>query len=312
MQRYLRRYLVSKSHVGAKISEAEILALQVIYGKDEQAIASWQHFRNAGFDIDSLYLSSGKDILPALCERLSNLVPEDPWLGKMKGFSRYTWTRNQFLLNTLKTIVTSFREHDIKCAVFGDAAMLLSYYRALSIRPIQNLALMVNPPDFERAVKLADQHELPTELIPNWSPGYRPVRVCKSMHEIKLEDANDKLLSVQFADFDFPILDPPNLLLILLIDVYYFDINQARWFIDIARILSAFNSDREIDYVMQKIESLQMSAPLIQVWSFFRETARSVYFEVESSKIVTRLDAISVRMDELAKRAIKRISVGGV
>lgn len=307
MQTYLKRYLLTNSRVNTKLTAADFLALQIIYGNDEQAVASWNQFRNDGFDVDSLYLATGKDLLPLLCKRVSEFSPEDPWLGKIKGFSRYTWTKNQYFFNALKTLHSLYRENNIECAVFGDAALLLGYYKVVSMRPIQSLSLLVRPSDFELAKELGQQVELP-DLSPHCKPGYRPLRVCKSMHEVLLEDGDGRLQSVQFAGHEFPVFDTPNLLLILLIDLYYFEISQSQWFIDMVFLLTACSKDDEIEYLMRKIKSLRMAAPVIQVWSFFRETARSVYFDVDSLKVAARFDAIAVQMDELAKRGMSRIS----
>ena len=126
-----------------KLTQAELLALQVIYGNDNQARQSWTRFSQAGFDIDSLYLTASRGLLPMLSQRVSKLFCDDPWLGKMRGYYRYIWTKNQFQLNTVTNILRSFRDNQVKSILIGDAAMLLGQYQDYGMRPIGTSSVLV-------------------------------------------------------------------------------------------------------------------------------------------------------------------------
>lgn len=283
-QEFARSEVNDGCQIKANISPAEFLALQVIYGNDEQAGASWKQFRADGFDIDTLYLSRGLAVLPLLSKRLSNLFPDEPWLGKMRGFSRYTLTRNIFLLNTLKTILTTFHEHEIESTIFGDAALLLKYYE-IGMRPIEKLALLVDGSDLENARALAAQIEIP-EMVPERRPNYQPLEIYRSIHGVRLVNPDADATQVQFAEHEFQILNAPNLLLILLLDVCHLELSQSQWFMDTALVLNSC-SDSDLACLMQKAKSMRIATPISQALTFFEHTVRIVNFE-PSTKASTK------------------------
>ena len=86
MHASLRRILIAATDaVPIEIPHAEILALRTVFASEETARAAWFEYRKNEFEVDSIYRSTGTCLLPILGARLSELFPDDPWLGRLTG-----------------------------------------------------------------------------------------------------------------------------------------------------------------------------------------------------------------------------------
>ena len=102
-------------------------------------------------DLDRLEEGS-YSLMPLVCRRLAEVLPDEPLLPRLKGIYRHTWSKNQLLLDDLRRILDLLNGAGIEPVVVGGAARL-GYYPELGLRTLSELELLVSEHDVEPALR---------------------------------------------------------------------------------------------------------------------------------------------------------------
>jgi hypothetical protein len=116
----------------------------------DRAVPAWLAARET-LDIDVLERGS-YSLLPLVYRRLSESLPDEPLLPRLKGIYRHTWSKNQVLLDDLRATVAALSGAGIQPVVVGGAARL-AYYPELGLRTLTEFELLVRGTEVEPALR---------------------------------------------------------------------------------------------------------------------------------------------------------------
>jgi hypothetical protein len=108
-------------------------------------------FANA--DIDRLGKASGR-LLPLLYNRLRDEGVDHPLLPMLKGVKRHAWYYNQMLFHRASEAIRALGEAGIESMLIKGAAMAIEYYRDWSLRPMDDVDVLVHCKDASTAIQL--------------------------------------------------------------------------------------------------------------------------------------------------------------
>lgn len=111
----------------------------------EPALDAWAAWRETA-DLDTLEAASRR-LLPLLYRSLARLGVEHPWMPKLKGVYRHSWSRNQLSLRTLEGVLELLRARGIDFMVLKGAALLADYYKDVGARPMDDVDVIVRVKD---------------------------------------------------------------------------------------------------------------------------------------------------------------------
>lgn len=127
------------------------------------ARAAWDEL-SPDFDLDPLDHGRTR-ILPLLHQSLLRLGIDDERLPRLRGVRHYAWARNQVRLRTLMPLVRRLRVAGIETLLLKGAALLAAFLPDFSLRPMDDIDLLVRPGDVQRVLPLLA------------TSGYQPVNV---------------------------------------------------------------------------------------------------------------------------------------
>jgi hypothetical protein len=138
----------------------------------EEAVPAWQEARE-GLDLDVLERGS-YSLMPLVYRRLSESLPDEPLLPRVKGIYRHTWSKNQVLLDDLRGTAAAFERAGVEPLVVGGAARL-AYYPELGLRTLTEFELLVRDDEVERALRAV-----------GWSGDVVPERVLRGRSALRV------------------------------------------------------------------------------------------------------------------------------
>ncbi|HXW84419.1 MAG TPA: nucleotidyltransferase family protein, partial [Candidatus Binataceae bacterium] len=122
----------------------------------QAAVEAWQKWLSM---VDVEHLDSASDrLLPLLShnlDRLGVLYPRQA--GKFRGLRRWTWYTNQLKLKDTIEVIKNFSRAGIRTVVLKGIALVELYYHDYSIRPMNDVDLLVAAEDAPRAIALLDR-----------------------------------------------------------------------------------------------------------------------------------------------------------
>jgi hypothetical protein len=130
----------------------QTLLLRAALGAGEDARAAWERFTAAGGRIEELDAASVR-LLPQLYRNLEAVgVPGGEAMIKLRGVYRHAWYRNQVLLHAAGSSVRALQGAGIRVMALKGAAVTALYPGGLGTRPMNDVDLLVEPADVDRAV----------------------------------------------------------------------------------------------------------------------------------------------------------------
>ncbi|BBK32860.1 putative nucleotidyltransferase-like protein [Stella humosa] len=128
--------------------------LAIIYGPREEAAAL---FADWDANVDMTAMDDGcYRLYPLLYQRLRDVAPDHPFLGRLKGMFRRSYYRNNLLFGWACEILRRFRAEGIECIFLKGAALVQSTTMSAGFRPMADVDLLVRPADARRAMAVAD------------------------------------------------------------------------------------------------------------------------------------------------------------
>ncbi|WP_436516307.1 nucleotidyltransferase family protein [Ekhidna sp. To15] len=238
-----------------------------------QAIDFFEQWKNL-IDIDLEGANSKELGLPQVYDRLDfgsqrllsllyfNLKShghEDYTIGKLKGYFKYVWLKNQIINQDLNQILEKFDTKGIQAIAFKGTS-IARYYPHLGTRPTVDLDLVVKQEDLENIA--------PTLIQLGWKTVVFPAQIeqMKDLltHAITLKKGNSELdLHVRFSQFLFKketlyhfwesskktetgvryLSSPHELFCIILHGMVYSPIPTIRWVADSVFIIRTFTKN---------------------------------------------------------------------
>jgi len=184
--------------------------LAILYAPDDATaldrFLAWQE------TIDFLDLDHGSyRLYPHLWRRVKDLVPDHPFLGRLKGNYRRTLYRNQLLFRSAHGALATLAGAGIPAIVLKGAASVGRRLVQAGLRPMADVDLLIRPADLPRAVGLLIPQLRPLAADPGYMAGLLAVRSERGFYDrFALEiDLQWRLLGnwVGVADDDDPFWD---------------------------------------------------------------------------------------------------------
>jgi hypothetical protein len=146
----------------------EELLLRLAFSDDREARALSS--RAAAIAIDRLPDGSAA-VLPHAYWRLLAIGVEGPSLERLKGVYRSSWTRNQLLCARLRAVLDALVVVEIVPVLLRGLRLATTFYDELALRPVRHIELVVEPPDFDRAISVLGRMEW--SMVTRLAPGTR-------------------------------------------------------------------------------------------------------------------------------------------
>jgi hypothetical protein len=165
-------------------NSTESLLLRAATGDGRCACSAWAQWRRAGGRLDGLD-SSVSRLLPMVYRTLEANQINDPDILRLRGVYRHAWVRNQRVLDRLGDALESLNRGGIPTMVLKGAAVSVTHHRDAGARRLDDVGVLVPPPEAEHALALL--------RADGWSPLCRsnPGRVLRRRHAIALAGPRD-------------------------------------------------------------------------------------------------------------------------
>lgn len=276
------------------LTELEVLLLTIIYAPEAIARESWHALQKMGQQVEEVS-DETRMFLPLITTRLTELVPDYPALGRLKGQHRYVWTENQVKLKTLAQCLKEFADCGIETLVLNDTAITLCTTSDTAARPINIHWLLVKPEKYEKALSMVREKAI------------AGVRVCRhlpgNLHETIWRDAR----SMSIVDHQARVIAPPDLLLMHLLSNQLQESRQSLWFTDAVRILSMVGSKTDQEHFSARVKDACLALPVLKAWSFFQSVGRQISFEPAACDVTRALDTMPIGGKEISKRCVGKL-----
>jgi hypothetical protein len=113
---------------------------------------AWQQWKSR-VDFETLDEGSQR-LLPLLYTNLHAHGIDDPLIGRLKGFYRLTWYKNQTLFHEIEAPLRAFHDAGIPTMLLKGAALTLRYYQDYGMRPMRDFDVAVPEQDVSLALSL--------------------------------------------------------------------------------------------------------------------------------------------------------------
>lgn len=138
-----RKYLLGL-HKGRGWPTAEQdLLINASLSSGEEALESWKRWTGL-IDVNRIDQASYR-LVPLAVHNLEKEGIKDPFLTRFRGLKKKTWYKNQILFKTLKEVLLLFHKNRISTMVIKGAALIPLYFKDLSIRPQNDVDILIRP-----------------------------------------------------------------------------------------------------------------------------------------------------------------------
>lgn len=134
--------------------QQELLLKACLLDGDE-ALAAWQTWR-ASVKLDHIDSGSVR-LLPLLADKLRRLSVHDAAFDTYRGVQRRSWARNHLLFRATAHIVRQLEAEGIAVMALKGIVLASVYYDEMSLRPMNDVDLLIHREDAERAISVLKQ-----------------------------------------------------------------------------------------------------------------------------------------------------------
>ncbi len=135
--------------------ETQILLLIAALGADAPALAAWRRWTELR-DLDTASWPEVR-LIAAMAPRLARLDPDSPYLPRIKGISRFVWTRTQITLAGARPLLAALHQAGVKLLVLKGGARVAQSPSAASGRLLRDVDLLVPRGQWAQALEIADR-----------------------------------------------------------------------------------------------------------------------------------------------------------
>ena len=98
--------------------------LRATFTQGERAVAAWQQWKSS-VDLSGHVDRESYRLFPQLSRNSEALGRDDPFIGRLKGVWRHTWSKNQLLIKEVVPLLGEFSHANTRIILVGEAALLL-------------------------------------------------------------------------------------------------------------------------------------------------------------------------------------------
>ena len=135
---------------GVHVDERQFLLLKTLYPDGFGGPAYYRLWREA-VCFDDLDGGSFR-LLPMLWKRLARHAERDELFDRIKGIYRYTLYKNSLTLSRFRTVARTLHDAGVRVMMLKGAALLLRYHVDLGARPMNDVDVLLDKGDVERAM----------------------------------------------------------------------------------------------------------------------------------------------------------------
>lgn len=136
-------------------NDEELTFLKLVLSSDEQFLSRYRSWKKKHRIEETEYAISR--LFPLLYLRLKARGDHDVFVGRIKGFYRLAWVKNQRLIDALRRTVTVLQEQGIQVLVLKGIPLLVSVYGDIGARFLGDTDIMIHPRDARRALILMNE-----------------------------------------------------------------------------------------------------------------------------------------------------------
>jgi len=142
--------------------EAQTRLLKAALFDGGEAVSNFEQWMER-VHVDKLDYASYR-MIPLLYDNLSRLGVVHPEMNRFKGIARYHWMKNQLVIHQVPGLLSHLHDAGIRTALLKGLALIERYYIDPSLRPMNDIDLLVPYDDAMRAAEVM--------MASGWNPMY--------------------------------------------------------------------------------------------------------------------------------------------
>jgi hypothetical protein len=137
---------------GIHVDDRQFLLLKALYPDRSGSPEYYRLWREAAC-FDDLDGGSFR-LVPMLWKRLAQHAERDELFDRIKGIYRYTLYKNSLTLSRFRTVARALHDAGVRLMLLKGAALLLRYHVDLGARPMNDVDVLLEKGDVERAMRV--------------------------------------------------------------------------------------------------------------------------------------------------------------
>jgi hypothetical protein len=185
------------------LSNEELAILKLISCQEDDAIKYWEQLWKNTEDYEDL-LFSCKELMPTAVKKIQTSCAEGQWqqfIPKnaqfLAGLPRYTWTKNQYIINEYKKIAAQLEKENIEFLALKGVCEMLDDSPLAFMRTSRDIDLLIHEEDWEKCRQIFESLGwYKSEKSRKWAYLNSPIKLHADTFQ-KLEEIFE--LDVHFA-----------------------------------------------------------------------------------------------------------------
>lgn len=166
-----------------KPSNEELAILRLISCEKEEAIKHWEELWKHTEDYEDL-LFSCKELMPSVVNKIQTCCLDGEWqqfIPKnaqfLAGLPRYTWTKNQYIINEYQKIAAALDQENIEFIALKGVCEMLDGSTLAFMRTSRDIDLLIQEEDWEKCRQIFENIGwAKSKNLSNWSYLNSPIK----------------------------------------------------------------------------------------------------------------------------------------
>ena len=167
-------------------TQEQELLLRAALREGKEALEAWNQWHKT-VGIDRLDLNSQR-LLPLIYRNLRPQDTEVPSFGRLEGTYRYTWYKNQILLQGAAACLRALHEAGVGTLVLKGAALISCYYKDVGSRFMNDFDILVRAEQASVAVRVLRDEGWQSNFPGGWQPKLPPEQLFLTRYSIPFKD----------------------------------------------------------------------------------------------------------------------------
>lgn len=143
---------IMSRQAGIHVDDRQFLLLKALYPDRQGSLEYYRQWREAAC-FDDLDGGSFR-LVPMLWKRLAQHAERDELFDRIKGIYRYTLYKNSLTLSRFRAVARALHDAGVPVMLLKGAALLLRYHVDLGARPMNDVDVLLEKGDVERAMRV--------------------------------------------------------------------------------------------------------------------------------------------------------------
>jgi hypothetical protein len=166
-------------NLSLSLSDEEIAILQLISSKNEKVLECWNNLWSNVHDYEEFSFSC-KELMPSAVKKIQDSVAQNAWqqhtVGNadfLVGLPRYTWTKNQYIINQYKIIAAALEKENIELISIKGVCEILAGSNLAMMRTSRDIDILIHHEDWVKCKKIFTDLGWTMDDTPNQFQGMR-------------------------------------------------------------------------------------------------------------------------------------------